>query len=65
MIDDYLRSMTKCNNNDCNLKINCMRYNAVAKENLKKDNPCSLYFARIEQNENDAVNMLKNFFGFK
>lgn len=65
MIDTYLRSMTKCNNADCNLKINCMRYDITAKENLKDGNKCSLYFARLEQNENDAVNQLKSFFGFK
>ena len=64
-ISEYIKCLEKCNNADCELKCSCARFNSIAKRNLKIDNPCSLYFATIEQNENDAVQNLKDIFGFK
>jgi hypothetical protein len=63
-ISEYIKCLEKCNNADCELKCSCARFNSTAERNLKTGNPCSLYFKIIEQNENDAVNQLKSFFGF-
>jgi hypothetical protein len=60
MIDYYLKSMTKCNNSDCNSRINCMRYNTAAKENLKNKKVCEFYFGRVV--ENDILSNFLNIF---
>jgi len=64
-ISEYIKCLEKCNNADCELKCSCARFNSTAERNLKTGNPCSLYFAKIEQNGNATVENLKNIFGFK
>jgi hypothetical protein len=64
-INTYLNGLTKCKNQDCTVKISCLRYSITAPGRYKiRNNKCDYYFKEVETGD-AAIKQLKDMFGMK
>lgn len=61
MINDYIKSMTKCSNGDCTRCYSCLRFDPGSSNKFNHEK-CDMFF---KKSDSDSVKFLKDMFGMR